>query len=95
MSARGAQGDRTVSPKALKMCTENINLRYKTIFISFDQNTAEFYDNHILLTMISIFWPEFWLKPSYVELHVTENGKVFKNIPPFIRDHIDSLHCTL
>ena len=48
----------------------------KTMFTSFDQNTAEFYDNHILLTMISIFWPELGLKPRYVALHVTENGKV-------------------
>ena len=45
----------------------------KTIFTSFDQNTAEFYDNHILLTM---------LKPRYAALHVTENGKVFKTLFP-------------
>ena len=53
------KGERTVSPKASAMWTENINLRHKTIFTSFDQNTAEFYDNHFLLTMICIFWPEF------------------------------------
>ena len=81
------KGERTVSPKALKMCTENINLRYKTIFTrsSLDQNTAEFYDYHILLTMICIFWPEFGFKPLYVALHVTENG-FLKNkniVPPF------------
>ena len=38
---------------------------HKTMFTSFDQDTctATFYDNHILLTMICIFWPEFVLKP--------------------------------
>ena len=57
----------------------------KTIFTSFDQNTAEFYYNHILLTMICIFWPEFGLKPRYVALHVTEMEKFFKTLfPPFI-----------
>ena len=39
------KGERTVSLKALKMCTENINLWYKTIFTSFDKDTAELYDN--------------------------------------------------
>ena len=48
---------RTVSPKALKICTENINSCYKTKFANFDQNTAELYDNYILATMICIFWP--------------------------------------
>ena len=33
------KGERTVSPKALKMCTEIINLLYKKIFTSYDQNT--------------------------------------------------------
>ena len=45
-----------------------------------------------------MFWPELRLKPCYVALHVTENGKVFfKHCPPppFIRDHIDSVDCTL
>ena len=36
----------------------------KTIFTSFVQNTAEFYDNHIILTMISISWLEFGMKYS-------------------------------
>ena len=41
--------------KSLKMCTEHTNLQYKTIFTSFGQDTAEFYDiNLILLTMIAI-----------------------------------------
>ena len=58
--------ERTVSPKALK----NVHRNYKiydinTIFTSFDQNTAELYYNHILLTMICIFWLEFGLKPRY------------------------------
>ena len=30
------KGERTLSLKELKMCTENINLLYKTIFTSFD-----------------------------------------------------------
>ena len=29
------------------------------MFTSFEQNTAKFYDNHILLTMNFIFWSEF------------------------------------
>ena len=63
---------------------QNINLRYKTIFTSFDHNAAEFYDNHILLTMICIFWPEFGLKQRYVALHETENVTVFfKHCSPF------------
>ena len=75
------KGERTVSQKALKMCTENMNLRYK-ILTSFDQKTAEFYDKHILLTMICICWPECWLKQGYAALHVTENGKVSKTLFP-------------
>ena len=44
--------------------------------------------------MICIFWPEFWLKTRCIALHVTK--KCFKNIvPPSIRDHIDSVDCTL
>ena len=39
------------------------------------------------------------MKPRYVALHVTENGKSFflktLIVPPFIRDHIDSVDCTL
>ena len=33
----------------------------------FDQNNADFYDNHILLrvTMVRLFRPEFGLKPRY------------------------------
>ena len=44
-----------------------------------------------------ILWPEFGLKPRYVALHVTENRKRFflNIVPPFIRDHIDSVDCTL
>ena len=85
MNYKDGKGERTVSPKALKMSTENINLRNRTIFTSFDQNTAEIYDNHILLSMNCIFWPEFGLKPRYVALHVTETEeKFFYNIvPPF------------
>ena len=46
--------------------------------------------------MIYIFWPEFWLKPRYVALHVTENGNFFKTLfPIFIRDHIYCVDCTL
>ena len=59
------------------MCTENMNLQYKTIFKCFGQNTDEFYDKHIVLTMLSIFWPEFGLKSHYFALHLKENGKVF------------------
>ena len=44
------------------MCTESINLQYKTIFPSFGQNTAEFYDKHVLLTVLCIFWQAFGLK---------------------------------
>ena len=67
----------------------------KTIFTSFDHNTAEFYDNHILLTMICIFWSELGLKLRYVALHVTENGFFLNIAPPSIRDHIGSVDCTL
>ena len=47
--------------------------------------------------MICIFWPEFGLKPCYVALQATENGKVFFKtlFPPFIGDHINSVDCTL
>ena len=38
---------------------------------------------HILLTVLSIFWREFWLKPRYFVLNPTENGKVFKTLFPF------------
>ena len=71
--------DRTASLKALKMCTENINLQYRNNFhyFSIDQNTTEFYDNHILLTVIFIFWLELGLKQHYFELSLMENGKVF------------------
>ena len=48
----------------------------------FYQTTAEFYDNHILLTMICIFWPEFGLKPRYVALHLTENEIFVKTLVP-------------
>ena len=65
--------NRTASPKALKICTENINLHYKNNLTSFGQgqNTANFYDNHILLTMICIFWPEFGSKRRYFALLLT------------------------
>ena len=49
----------------------NIN----TIFTNFGQNSAEFYDNHILLSMICIFCSEFGLKRCYFALLLTENGK--------------------
>ena len=48
----------------------------KTIFTSFGQNTVEFHDKHVLLTVLCIFWPEFGLKPRYFALHIMENGKV-------------------
>ena len=50
------------------------------MFTSFDQNTAECYDDQILLTMICIFWPKFELTQRYVALHVTEIGFKKKNI---------------
>ena len=31
----GCKGERTVRPKALQMCTENINLQYKNNFLKF------------------------------------------------------------
>ena len=50
------------------------------IFNNFGQNTAKFYDNHILLTMICIFLSEFGLKSHCKS---TEKGKVFlKHCPP-------------
>ena len=63
--------------KALKMCTKNINLQnIEKIFTSFGQNTAAFYDKHILITVLCIFWPESVLKPRYFTLYLTENGSV-------------------
>ena len=61
---------------------ENVNLQYKTIFISFCQNTAEFYFKHILLTKIGIFWPEFGFKRRYFALVLTENGNLILDIAP-------------
>ena len=55
------------------------------MFTSFGQNTAEFYDEHILLTMLCIFLAEFVLKPRYFALYLTENGQVFKTCPPPFR----------
>ena len=55
---KDGQWDRAASPKALQICKENIHSQYKTIFTSFGQSTAEVYDNHILFTMICIFWLE-------------------------------------
>ena len=50
---------------------------------SFNQNTVEFYGNHILLTMICIFWAERRLKARYFALLLTETGKVvLKHHPP-------------
>ena len=40
------------------------------MFNSFGQNTAEFYDKHILLSI-------FGLKPRYFALHLMEKKKVF------------------
>ena len=54
-----------------------VNLHVKTIVTSFDLNTAELYDNNILLTMICIVLPEFELKARYFALHLTENAQVF------------------
>ena len=45
---------------------------------SFDQNTAEFYNYMILLTMICIFWPEFELEPHYFTLNITETEKFYR-----------------
>ena len=65
------------------MCTKNIVYNMITIFTIFGQNTFEFYDKHIFLTVLRIFWPEFRLKPRYFELHLMEKGKVFsKHCPP-------------
>ena len=64
------------------MCPEKINFNIKTIFTSFCQNTAEFYDKHILLTVLCIFRTEIWLKPRYFALHLTENENVFKTFFP-------------
>ena len=47
----------------------------KTISTSFIHNTAEFYDKHILLTVVCM--PEFGFKLHYFALHLTENGKGF------------------
>ena len=68
--------------KALKNCMENINIQCETIFTSFGQKTAEFYYDHILLTMMCIFCLEFGLKPRYSVLHLTENGKGLKTLFP-------------
>ena len=54
----------------------NIN----TIVTTFGQNTAEFYNKHILLTVLCIFWRELGLNPRYFALHLTENGKDFKTL---------------
>ena len=56
------------------MCMENINLQHKTPFTSFGQNIAiaEYYDKHILLTLLCKFWQEFELKSRYFALHLTE-----------------------
>ena len=65
----------------LKKVFENTNLQYiKTIFISFGQNTAEFYDKYSLLTVLYIFWPEFGLKPYDFALHLTDTifGRIAK-----------------
>ena len=61
---------------------EKMNYNIKRIFTSFDQNTAEFYDNHILLILIFIFWHEFGLKPRYFAFHLMENGEVFFKTSP-------------
>ena len=58
------------------------------MFTSFGQKTTEFYDNHILLTMIFIFFPEFGLKPRYVALHLMGNDLKKKNNLPFWCDMI-------
>ena len=76
------KGEWTVSRKALKIYTENMNLRYKTMFTSFDQ-TAKFYDNHIFFTMICIFWPKCF---------ITCNGKrksFLSIVPPFLHHDND------
>ena len=78
----GPSAERIENVPAWKILIYNI----KTIFTSFGQNTAESYDNQILLTMVCIFWPEFGLKRHYFVLHCTSNGKGFlKHIPPLDR----------
>ena len=52
------------------------------IFTIFGHNTAEFYDYYSLLTMISLFLSEFWLKSRNLRLHLTENGKTLPPPPP-------------
>ena len=73
------------------MCTENINLQYKTIFTSFGQNTAKCHDNQIPLTTICIII----LARSLVETTmfcITSNGKrktekfLNASFSPLIRD---------
>ena len=46
-SKENGQQDRTASPKALKMCTENIVYNIKIIFTIFGPNTDELHNNHI------------------------------------------------
>ena len=52
---------------------------YKIIMISTNvgQNTAEFSDKHILLTMLCILCSDLWLKPHYA---LYPNEKVFLQI---------------
>ena len=70
------------------MCTKNISIyksSIKTIFTSFGQNTAEFYDKHILFNrVLCIFWSEFRLETRYFALHLTE--KFLKDWSPLRYD---------
>ena len=55
--------DRTVNLKVFEMCMESLFYDNNLSNLSnFGQNTAEFYDKHILLSMICIFLSEFGLK---------------------------------
>ena len=70
-------------PRRHWKCARKIKLHdIKIIFTIVDKNTAVFYDNRILLPIVSIVWSELGLKPRYVALHVTENGIFFKTSPP-------------
>ena len=64
-----------------------------TIFTIFGQNSAEFYDNRILLTMIFMFLSETVLKSRNLALYSTENEKkVLKQCFPL--DTRSPSHCS-
>ena len=61
------------------MFMENINLQYN-FFSTFGQNTTDFYDEPILLTVLRICLADFTLKAGYFALHLTE--KLFSSPEP-------------